>query len=211
MKDSETFKFVRVVDKSKPNSYGQWYLEANDVEDVVLHWWKYVRPKLKEGFDYANNELCYKMEYGHYQHHFDATFGSLLLRMYGLYGLKGFDLIETYNKLVNNVLTSRIDAVDKYTIYLSEDTQVMLLDDRFFEIVQVVEKQELEFPTDKNYTEADIRYIQWNDGIHWYAKVGNYDVVDEQSNQKWDTKEEAQKAAINFLKSLKNDSRLLSI
>ena len=37
---------------------------------------------------------------------------------------------------------------------------------------------------------------------HWYAKIGNMDVRDEAGNMKWDTKEEAVKAAEWFCQYL---------
>lgn len=46
----------------------------------------------------------------------------------------------------------------------------------------------------------EVRYLQWPNGKHWYAKIGNDDVVDAQGNQKWSTKKEAEKAAEWFLK-----------
>lgn len=39
-------------------------------------------------------------------------------------------------------------------------------------------------------------------GTHWYAKIGNMDIKDEKGNMKWDTKEEAEKAAWKFVENL---------
>ena len=63
-------------------------------------------------------------------------------------------------------------------------------------------KDELEYPEPDTYTVNDIRYIQWKDGSHWYAKIGKYDVVDENGNQKWDKYNDAIVAAYKFLKTL---------
>lgn len=64
-------------------------------------------------------------------------------------------------------------------------------------------KDSLEYPEPEVYTDKDIRYIQWKDGSHWYVKIGKYDVVDENGNQKWNTRNEAINAAYNYLKGLK--------
>jgi hypothetical protein len=76
---------------------------------------------------------------------------------------------------------------------------------------------ELIYPREAQYHLDEVRYMQWDvpgvsKGVHWYAKVGNFDIVDEKGNQKWDTKEEAMAAAewfcqelnykINFAKSV---------
>ena len=36
----------------------------------------------------------------------------------------------------------------------------------------------------------------------WYVKIGKYDVVDQNGNQKWNTRNEAIIAAYNYLKEL---------
>ena len=51
-----------------------------------------------------------------------------------------------------------------------------------------------------NQTSTKVAYSKWPKGTHWYAKVGNDDVVDEQGNQKWYTKKDAQKA-VKFFKA----------
>lgn len=43
------------------------------------------------------------------------------------------------------------------------------------------------------------RFIQWTGGEHWYAKIGDEDIVVD-GNQKWNTKAEAEKAAAKYLK-----------
>lgn len=42
------------------------------------------------------------------------------------------------------------------------------------------------------------RFIQWEGGIHWYAKIGDEDIIVD-GKQKWDTKREAEIAAKKFL------------
>ncbi len=51
------------------------------------------------------------------------------------------------------------------------------------------------------FTEKDIRTIKWPGGKHWYAKIGDIDVVVD-GDQKWNTKAAAQKAAERFLKDI---------
>lgn len=46
------------------------------------------------------------------------------------------------------------------------------------------------------------RFIQWPDGTHWYAKIGDEDIVVD-GKQKWDTKSEAEAAAVKYLKGKK--------
>jgi hypothetical protein len=47
-----------------------------------------------------------------------------------------------------------------------------------------------------------VRIIQWPDGSHFYAKIGNTDVVVD-GKQKWDSRAEAEAAGQKFLKGKK--------
>lgn len=53
----------------------------------------------------------------------------------------------------------------------------------------------MEYPDFKKPSLDDVRFIQWDGGKHWYAKVNKEDIVDEFGRQKWNTKDEAEKAA----------------
>jgi len=50
------------------------------------------------------------------------------------------------------------------------------------------------------------RYMQWTNGSHWYAKIGNVDVrVD--GHQKWGTKWEAQEAVKKFKETILKEKK----
>ena len=65
----------------------------------------------------------------------------------------------------------------------------------YFEIVETYYSDKLEYSDFKKPTLDDVRFIQWNGGEHWYAKVNKEDITDEIGRQKWNTKGEAKKAA----------------
>lgn len=52
----------------------------------------------------------------------------------------------------------------------------------------------------KKFTTKDIKISRWPNGKHFYAKVGNIDVVDSGGNVKWNTHYAAQMAAERFMK-----------
>lgn len=58
---------------------------------------------------------------------------------------------------------------------------------------------ELVYPDERGLDMKHVRYIQWQGGCHWYAKVGKLDIIDADGNQKWNSKAEAEKAARWFL------------
>ena len=41
----------------------------------------------------------------------------------------------------------------------------------------------------------DVRFIVWDSGVHYYAKIGKLDIVDKDGNRKWNTRAEAESAA----------------
>ena len=73
------------------------------------------------------------------------------------------------------------------------------------EIVEECIKDELVYPEEAHCRLEDVRYMRWDmpdlkiKGTHWYAKLGRFDVKDKDGNMKWDTKEEAEKAAEWFV------------
>ena len=61
---------------------------------------------------------------------------------------------------------------------------------------------EVEMISEKEiYTEDDIRFLKFSDGVHWYAKISNIDVVID-NEQKWNAKWIAKKKALQFLKEM---------
>lgn len=71
----------------------------------------------------------------------------------------------------------------------------------YFPIKQDNEYRILETDT-KKYTNKDIKINKWFGGKHFYAKISEIDVVDEFGNVKWNTEEDATKAAEKYIKKL---------
>jgi S-adenosylmethionine hydrolase len=55
------------------------------------------------------------------------------------------------------------------------------------------------------YTESDIKIKKWWGGLHYYAKVGEVDVVDEFGNVKWNTEKRAREIALKYMHDLNNN------
>jgi len=72
--------------------------------------------------------------------------------------------------------------------------------DNTFSIIEERQSKELIFPIT---SEKDIRIIQWKNGKHYYAKIGNSDVY-WKGKQKWNSYNEAKQNAIEFLKENHN-------
>lgn len=65
----------------------------------------------------------------------------------------------------------------------------------FYDVLETKESEELIYP------QMAVRYIQWPNGNHWYAKAGERD-IEWDGKQKWDTREAAEKAVKAWKKSV---------
>ena len=116
-----------------------------------------------------------------------------------LSGLNGKNILESSIALEEKTLQDRIDMLDKYgKIYLDKNGTYRPPDEDE-EIVEIIEIDSLDYPEYQGaYTLDDIRIIAWDRGMHFYAKVGDLDVVDKDGNQKWNTWSEAREQAWLF-------------
>jgi len=73
---------------------------------------------------------------------------------------------------------------------------------RDFKVLRTINCDKIEWPHEK-YTKKDIKVVKWPNGIHYYAKIGMVDVVDDYGNMKWLTAKEAEKCANKYLKTMR--------
>lgn len=216
------YKFVKI----KPKNYtkdsltkdafynrvsgGTWYFVPNSVEQVKEHFNKIFGQEIKAGVH--DKVTGYKHASTPWRHAVD------MITMFNLKNLENNHWLFNATLLENEVLNNRIKDFEKgKDIYLADGVVQFSPSWDMYEIVEEKEMNELIYPREAQYHLDEVRYMQWDvpgvsKGVHWYAKVGNFDIVDEKGNQKWDTKEEAMAAAewfcqelnykINFAKSV---------
>lgn len=96
----------------------------------------------------------------------------------------------------DRIFKDQAAMIEKHdAIYINHNCGYFWHDDSV-KVEKVVTKEDYVFP---EFTDADIKIIQWRGGKHYYAKVGGIDVVWE-GEQKWNTRRAAREAAKNFLK-----------
>lgn len=64
----------------------------------------------------------------------------------------------------------------------------------FYDVLGEQGSEELHFPN------LEVRYLQWPNGTHWYAKIGDVD-IEWKGKQKWDTKADAEYAVRQWKRS----------
>lgn len=198
------FKFVR-VHKKNSSDYGTWYFKPQSIDDVNLHWKEICGAEIKTHVNERFEKSVLIEREGKEPYirtpHPTTQFGMAVeAYMQVCNGIYAFGMLEVENIAYQTRINSFNRGDD---IYLANCMTVYMIDDRFFEIAETVETEHFAYPTKNNWCLDDVRYMQWNTlgirGTHWYAKIGNRDIVDDNGNMKWDTKQQAEQAAIKFL------------
>ena len=136
----------------------------------------------------------------HRKNHFTTEFGVLLLkeseRQFALGNKVGLHSLVVF--LGDTMMNDKIEQLNKgITLYINR-VGGYAPGCKKFEEIDFLLKDDFIFP---DYTEKDVRVFQWANGIHWYAKIGDVDVV-MKGKQKWKTYEEAKSHATKILKDL---------
>lgn len=175
-----------------------WYLKVESVQDIIDHFNTILKDQFIDGFkDYMNSVKVCKRPNGkpwvyiaHPETEWNAAVNSIMR-------IKGLSWVDAANELENKTYKDRIWAFGKGPVYLTNGLgYAPLKEEPEYEDEQWID--EIRYPVSEFDIEK-VRYIKWVGGKHWYAKFGVYDIVDENGNQKWDTKEEAEKAVRRYI------------
>ena len=216
MESKKQYEFVRFKYIGHPDEGEKhWWFVARTYDDVVEHTKKFFQPTMQEGFDaYAAKYIEFaKKRYTDfdsdyvYVPHPDNHTESALRTIWAAKNNttttnpKPLDLFNTANNIYLEAFQHRIYDVAKGPIYLEDGVRQFGYTENnpYYEIVEHVYSETLEYPSDKP-TFDNVKFIQWPDGKHWYAKIGHEDIVDENENQKWNSRIDAEKAAYWYIK-----------
>ena len=174
-----------------------WYLKPESVQDIIDHFNKICGREFKEGFeDFRDNVKVIKSSIDgqptlYSMNHSSSCWRNAveLCEM----KIKGKTWLEGATELERKTFEERINMFNKgRAIYLRDGLPYYCAlehpnydEEKWSEI--------LEYPYEFQYD--NVRFIQWPDGRHWYAKCGSIDIVDRYGNQKWHDKSYAQKIA----------------
>lgn len=184
------YTFVKVKQKNSKNA-GIWYLLADSTDTINEHWKSYGASYMREGVHQLFNERR-----GHYTNYFATAVSVYAMSI-------ACPIIEALVHIENEALRSRMAAFSKGITHYLDKGLKCLIDNATLEITKTIIKDRLVFPDEERLDIDDVKYTKWFGGFHWYAKVGNLDIVDEHNNQKWNTEEEAHKAAEWFINNYK--------
>ena len=177
-----------------------WYLKVESVQDISDHFKKVCGREIEQGWnDFKDNTRIKKDENGNNElisrNHSTSVWRNVVeLTMQ----IKGDSWMNSANELETRTYKDRINHFLKGDlVYLTDGLPYFVAkeepkyDEELF-------SDELKYPYKFDFEE--VRFLQWPNGIHWYAKIGNIDIVDKYGNQKWRDKYYAMEVAKKFCK-----------
>lgn len=175
-----------------------WYLKPESVQDITDHFKKICGREMKQGFnDFADNVQFVKNNKGDNEirsknHSTSVWRNAVEMTM----NIHGGNWMNTANNLENRTYQHRIEMFLKgYELYLTDGMPYYVpVEPPVYE--EEKWSEELVYPYKLDYNQ--VRYIQWPNGRHWYAKIGSIDIVDKWGYQKWNDKYYAMEVAKKF-------------
>lgn len=185
---------------------GMWFLCPQHITDVLDHFNIIIKREIAAAAqEHVRDAIVTSSGEVRYPHP-DTPFGVGVIVLADTFGIPWW---EAAVKLENQTLQDRLNAYrdsEFINIYLGDGiTWFTEPKDMDIQILEEVFLDELVYPVKKIFDYSDVRYMKWDisgmniKGTHWYAKVGNMDVIDKDGKMKWNTEEEAHKAAEWFV------------
>lgn len=202
------YEFVRFKNLATDEESHKWWFAAKTARQVMEHAEKFFKLTMQEGYNSAAHDAVEAIfKYGGIMNHPTNEVASSIEAITEIKGFKRSSplaLFDTANELLLTAIKGRLKDIDKgEAVYLEDGVRQFgySSNNPHFEIIERYYSDKLEYPDFKKPTLDDVRFIQWDGGEHWYAKVNKEDIVDDLGNQKWDTKEDAEKAAEWYIKN----------
>lgn len=189
------YKFIKVKNPFGAKGH-QWFFEPENVSQIIEHFEKYFGREVKLGIKDKMTE-----------HHAVTPWRNVVDVTQGAYLLMGRQVgkswLRTAIELEDQTLKDRVNYFTTgRKLYLAAGLSYTIPNDNeefMSRIVKTVEQETLQFPEDK-LSASEARYLKWDYGKHWYAKIRDLDVVDKDGNQKWSSKIAAQEAVKWFVR-----------
>jgi hypothetical protein len=196
------YEFVRFKNLATSEESHKWWFAAKTARQVMEHAEKFFKPTMQDGYNSAAHDAVEAIfKYGGIMNHATNEVASSIETITEIKGFKRSSplaLFDTANELLLTAIKGRLKDIDKgEAVYLEDGVRQFGYgsNNPHFEIIERYNSDKLEYPDFKKPTLDDVRFIQWDGGEHWYAKVNKEDIVDKFGRQKWDTKGEAERAA----------------
>lgn len=177
-----------------------WYLKPECLQDVIEHFKKFCGREFKEGFEDFRDNTDIRKDYNGKPYLYSKNHSSSHWRCAIDMTIKitGQSWLEAACSLEDKTYKDRIDRFLKGKPIFFTDGLPYCPPIEWPTYDEEVWKEELEYPYEYQY--EDVRFMQWPDGRHWYAKIGSIDITDKYGEQKWYDKSYAQEVAKKWCK-----------
>ncbi len=182
-----SYRFVRILvnDILMPS----WYFVCDNKVDVYYFFEKYYQAIIKYGVNqYVRGNK-------------DTYWGNTILRMTESPKYRDLSPCVISNQMENETYVNRCKSVENGEILLlNKDTMAYFcLVGHCVKIIQERIVDNMVFPDEQKYDINDVVIKRWDNGIHYYAKVGKYDIIDRLGQVKYNTYEEAYNECLRWL------------
>jgi hypothetical protein len=212
MADKHLYEFVRIKNRHDNKEGKIWYFRAKTLSEVNLHTDQILRPLLQGGFNSFSEKFstalsrylnCKEKDIhiDFFMAHADNDVEAGIRNIDAIFheNPRPLSMFETTNQMLIDAYHARVETLQKFgECYLANGVAQYGFSKENDEICETILSEEFVYPTQRLATMDDVRIIQWPGGAHYYAKIGNFDVVHD-GKQKWDSEIEAKKAAYWFI------------
>ena len=183
-------KFEKVKNTFYDLTY-DWMLVIEDEQSLEDYFQKSMSGKLRGVWDNM-------IEVAEGRAHYNTRLGGLI----AMHADGKKSMVELTANVLDKIYEAKRKALRNYgKIYINKVGGFFFHAD-FIQVLESIEipGENIIFPA---YTKADIKVQQWPNGTHYYAYVGDFEVVDmrykHEGQKKWDTRKEAEEAASYYL------------
>ena len=163
---------------------------AESIEDIVDHSDIYMNKEIEKG---VINYFTSKKDKTHFSNRYADTVNKLMT-------INESNFLVESTSLKNKIIKSKFSMLIKFgKIYLRQIGSYMITNDDY-SITQEVITDKLIYPED--WSNKDINITKYPNGVHYYASIGNVDVVGSGGMKKWNSYDSAMRNAKVFLSKL---------
>lgn len=202
------YKFVRY--KLLNEVSDGWLFMPKSVQDIIDFNLQYTSRVCTEGFTNICKSIIYtaRLNIGmnskrfffgsHPNNYYDIAFETIA--NLPIDGKEKVSVWDVAYKVLQLTTDPRIEMFNKgYKIMIPSNGLTTIIFSKDGEIIDEIESDVIKFPVISKPSYKDARIMQWPGGKHWYAKIGNVDVV-VNGEQKWNSFREADLAVQKFIK-----------
>ena len=182
------YKFVRVIinDVLMPS----WYFVCDKEVDVYYFFEKYYAPIIHDGVArYMRGD-------------YNTYWGNTILRLTESPKYRHMTACTLSSTFENEMYANKCDSVKNGEIQLfnKNDMRYFTLNSNV-KIIQEKYADNLTFPDEQKYDINDIVIKRWDNGIHYYAKIGKYDIISHVGQVKYNSYSDAHAECLKWLEN----------